>query len=50
MEVKIWKKVALNRDKWAKLLKKVRAHQGLLRDDDDDFALVLSRNILMCIL
>jgi hypothetical protein len=30
MEVKNWKKVALNRDKWAKLLKKVRAHQGLL--------------------
>ena len=24
-----WKKVALNRDEWAKLLKKARAHQGL---------------------
>jgi hypothetical protein len=27
--VKNWKKVALNRDKWAQLLKKARAHQGL---------------------
>ena len=27
--VKNWKKVALNRDKWTKLLKKARAHQGL---------------------
>jgi hypothetical protein len=27
---KNWKKVALNRDKWAKLLKKARAHHGLL--------------------
>ena len=27
--VKNWKKVALNRDKWAKLLKKAGAHQGL---------------------
>jgi hypothetical protein len=27
--VKNWKKVALNRDEWAKLLKKVTAHQGL---------------------
>jgi hypothetical protein len=27
--VKNWKKVTLNRDEWAKLLKKVRAHQGL---------------------
>ena len=27
--VKNWKKVALNRDEWAKLLKKARAHQGL---------------------
>ena len=26
---KNWKKVALNRDEWAKLLKKVRGHQGL---------------------
>jgi hypothetical protein len=25
----IAKKVALNRDKWAKLLKEARAHQGL---------------------
>ena len=29
LEVKIWKKVALKRDEWAKLLKKTRAHQGL---------------------
>jgi hypothetical protein len=29
LEVKNWKNVALNRDEWAKLLKKVRAHQGL---------------------
>jgi hypothetical protein len=28
--VKNWKKVALNRDEWAQLLKKARAHQGLL--------------------
>jgi len=28
--VKNWKKVALNRDEWAKLLMKARAHQGLL--------------------
>jgi len=27
--VKNWKKVALNRDEWAKLPKKTRAHQGL---------------------
>jgi hypothetical protein len=27
--VKNWKKATLNRDKWAKLLKKARAHQGL---------------------
>ena len=27
--VKNWKKVALNRDEWAKLLKKARVHQGL---------------------
>jgi hypothetical protein len=27
--VKNWKKVALNRDEWAKLLKNARAHQGL---------------------
>jgi hypothetical protein len=27
--VKNWKKVALNRDEWAKLLKKAIAHQGL---------------------
>jgi hypothetical protein len=27
--VKKWKKVALNRDEWSKLLKKSRAHQGL---------------------
>jgi len=29
LEVKKWKKVALDRDEWAKLLKKARAHQGL---------------------
>jgi hypothetical protein len=34
--VKNWKKVALNRDKRAKLLKKATAHQGLSRNDDDD--------------
>jgi hypothetical protein len=27
--VKNWKKVALNRDEWVKLLKMARAHQGL---------------------
>ena len=27
--VKNWKKVTLDRDKWAKLLMKARAHQGL---------------------
>jgi len=29
LEAKNWKKVALDRDEWAKLLKKARAHQGL---------------------
>jgi hypothetical protein len=29
LEVKNWKKVALDRDKWAKLFKKARAHQEL---------------------
>jgi len=29
LENKKWKKVALDRDEWAKLLKKARAHQGL---------------------
>jgi hypothetical protein len=29
LEVKNWKKVALDRDKWAKHLKKARAHQML---------------------
>ena len=29
LAVKNWKKVALNRNEWAKLLKKVRAHQWL---------------------
>jgi hypothetical protein len=29
LDVENWKKVALNRDEWAKLLKKPRAHQGL---------------------
>jgi hypothetical protein len=28
LEVKNWKKVALDRDEWAKLLKKARVHQG----------------------
>jgi hypothetical protein len=28
--VKNWRRVALNREEWAKLLKKARAHQGLL--------------------
>jgi hypothetical protein len=28
--VKNWKKVTLNRDEWAQLLKKARAQQGLL--------------------
>jgi hypothetical protein len=28
-EVKNWKKAALDRDEWAKLLKKAGAHQGL---------------------
>jgi hypothetical protein len=30
LEVKNWKKVALDRDEWAKFLKKARAHHGLL--------------------
>jgi hypothetical protein len=29
LEVKICKKVALDREEWAELLKKARAHQGL---------------------
>jgi hypothetical protein len=29
LEFKDWKKVALDRDEWAKLLKTARAHQGL---------------------
>jgi Zn-finger nucleic acid-binding protein len=29
LEVKNWKKVALDRGEWAKLLKKARAHRGL---------------------
>jgi hypothetical protein len=29
LKVKNWKKVALDRDEWAKLLKKARAHEGL---------------------
>jgi len=29
LEVKNWKKVALDREEWAKLLQKARAHQGL---------------------
>jgi hypothetical protein len=27
--VKNWRRVALDREEWAKLLKKARAHQGL---------------------
>jgi len=30
LEGKSWKKGALDRDEWAKLVKKARAHQGLL--------------------
>jgi len=30
LEGKNWKKVALDRDEWAKLVKKARAHGGLL--------------------
>jgi hypothetical protein len=30
LKVKNWKKSALDRDEWAKLLKKARAHQGQL--------------------
>jgi hypothetical protein len=37
-EIKNWKKVALERDEWAKLLKKATAHQGLSSQDDDDDA------------
>jgi hypothetical protein len=29
LEVKNWKKAALDRGEWAKLVKKVRTHQGL---------------------
>jgi hypothetical protein len=29
LEVKNWKRVVLDRDEWAKFLKKARAHQGL---------------------
>jgi hypothetical protein len=29
LEVKNWNKIALDRDRWAKLLKKARARQGL---------------------
>jgi hypothetical protein len=29
LEVKNWKKFALDRDEWANLLKKTGAHQGL---------------------
>jgi len=29
LEAKNWKRVALNRDEWTKLLKKARAHHGL---------------------
>jgi len=36
LEVKRWKNAALNRDEWAKLLKKARVHQGLSSQYDDD--------------
>jgi hypothetical protein len=36
LEAENWKKVALDRDEWAKLLKKARAHQGRRTNDDDD--------------
>jgi len=29
LEVKNWKKIALDRDEWANVLKKARAHQRL---------------------
>jgi hypothetical protein len=29
LEVKNWEKVALDRDEWAKFLKKARAHHGI---------------------
>jgi len=29
LEVKNWKNFALGKDEWAKILKKIRAHQGL---------------------
>ena len=32
LAVKNWKKVALDGDEWAKLVKKARAHQGLLSE------------------
>jgi hypothetical protein len=34
LEVSNWKKVANNRDEWAKLLKKARAHQRLRANDE----------------
>jgi len=34
--VKNWKKVALDRDEWAKLLKKARPFRGCQANDDDD--------------
>jgi len=36
LEVKNWKKIALDREEWAKLVKKARAHQGLSSNDDND--------------
>jgi hypothetical protein len=36
LEVKNWKKVALYRDEWAKLLKKAKGCQDNDDDDDDD--------------
>jgi hypothetical protein len=40
--VKNWKKVALNIDEWAKLLKKARAHQGAV---EPMMMMMLCRNV-----
>ena len=29
LRIRNWKKIALNRDEWAKILKKTKVHQGL---------------------
>jgi hypothetical protein len=36
LEVENWKKVALDRDEWAKLLKKARVPKGCRANNDDD--------------